>query len=62
MFGLGVGNAVWMAGLAAVMLVEKTVLHGRRLVMFVGGVILAWGALLLVHPLWLPTILAGGAS
>jgi len=30
MFSVGVGNAVWMLGLAAVMLVEKTAAAGRR--------------------------------
>jgi predicted metal-binding membrane protein len=61
MFGLGVGNVIWMAGLAGVMLLEKTALRGRQLVPVVGVVLMGWGALVLVHPAWLPTVLNGAA-
>ena len=57
MFGLGMGNVAWMAGLATVMFLEKTSPVGRHLRLVVGTVLLAWGALVLVHPAWLPTIL-----
>ena len=61
MFGLGVGNVFWMAGLAGVMLLEKATLRGRLLVPLVGAVLSAWGAVVLVHPIWLPTVLLGAA-
>jgi predicted metal-binding membrane protein len=61
MFGLGVGNVLWMAGLAGVMLLEKTSLYGHRLIPLVGAVMLAWGALVVAHPAWLPPLLAGAA-
>lgn len=58
MFGLGVGNVVWMAGLAGVMFLERTALGGHRLAPLVGAVLLTWGALVLAHPAWIPTALA----
>ena len=49
MFAVGVGSLAWMAGLTAVMLVEKTSRFGRRLVPVVGLVLVAWGALVLLR-------------
>jgi predicted metal-binding membrane protein len=59
MFGLGVGNVVWMASLGGVMFLEKTSSLARYLVPVVGLVLLAWGALELIHPVWLPSFLTG---
>ena len=61
MFGLGMGNVVWMAGLGGVMFLEKTPSLGNHLVPDVGTVMLLWGAVVLVHPAWLPAILMGAA-
>jgi predicted metal-binding membrane protein len=47
MFATGVGSLVWMLGLAAVMLAEKTSRAGRRLTRPVGAVLLAAGVGLL---------------
>ena len=57
MFGAGVANLIWMAPLALVMLVEKTARNGDRLSAPVGITLLALGALVLVHPAWLPSLL-----
>ena len=54
MFAAGVTNLVWMAGLAAVMAYEKTGRRGRQLTPVVGAALLAWAALVLAHPAWLP--------
>ena len=54
MFALGVGNIAWMAALAAVMIVEKSVPGGRRLAPVVGVVLLVMGVLTLAHLSWLP--------
>jgi predicted metal-binding membrane protein len=59
MFGLGVGNVVWMASLGGVMCLEKTASLARYVVPVVGLVLLAWGTLVLIHPGWLPTMLTG---
>ena len=59
MFAAGVTNLVWMAGLAAVMAYEKTGRWGRQLTPVVGAALLAWAALVLAHPAWLPHGLAG---
>lgn len=61
MFGLGVGNVLWMAGMAGVMVLEKTAPRGHHLVPVVGVVLIGWGAMVLVHPGWLPAILTGAA-
>jgi predicted metal-binding membrane protein len=50
MFAVGVGSLAWMAGLTGVMLLEKTSRFGRRLVPVVGGLLMAWGALVLLRP------------
>ena len=59
MFAAGVADLVWMAGLAAVMAYEKTGRRGRQLTPVVGAALLAWAALVLAHPAWLPHGLAG---
>jgi predicted metal-binding membrane protein len=53
-FAAGVANLWWMAVLAALMTYEKTGRHGRRVVPVAGATLLALGALLLMHPAWLP--------
>lgn len=57
MFATGVGSIAWMAGLTGVMVVEKAIPWGRRLAPIVGVLLLAWGALLLIQPPWIPGIL-----
>lgn len=59
MFGLGVGNIAWMAGLTGVMLIEKTSRRGNQLVPVVGTVLVVWGLLVLIQPGWLPVALQG---
>jgi predicted metal-binding membrane protein len=49
MFAVGVGSVVWMVGLTAVMLIEKTSRYGRRLVPIVGVAFLVWGGLVLLR-------------
>jgi len=53
MFGLGVGNLVWMTVLAGVMVVEKTFPGGQRLSPIIGIALLGLSALWLAHPVWL---------
>ena len=48
-----------MAALTALMVYEKTAQRGDRLVGVTGAVFLAWGALVLAHPAWLPEAFAG---
>jgi predicted metal-binding membrane protein len=57
MFGLGMGNVVWMAGLTDVMLLERVWWSGRNRVRLLGSSMVVWGALVLAHPMWLPAIL-----
>jgi predicted metal-binding membrane protein len=59
MFAAGVANLAWMAALSAVMVYEKVGRHGQRLRSVVGVVLIVWAALVLAHPAWLPTALAG---
>jgi predicted metal-binding membrane protein len=54
MFAVGVGSVVWMAALTGVMTIEKSTRWGRRLVPWVGTILLLWGGLVLAHPDWLP--------
>lgn len=54
MFALGIENLVWMAWLTGIMVIEKTMPAGRRLVPVVGVALVVWGALVLLHPAWLP--------
>jgi cytochrome c biogenesis protein CcdA len=62
MFAVGVGSLVGMAALTGVMVIEKTHPKGRRIASIVGIVLLAWGALVLLQPDWLPTPLLGAES
>jgi predicted metal-binding membrane protein len=49
MFAVGVGNLAWMAAIAGIMLMEKTSRIGRRLVPYVGGVLIATGVLVIAR-------------
>jgi predicted metal-binding membrane protein len=62
MFTAGLVSLLWMAALAAVMYYEKAGRHGPQLVPLIGVLLLAWGTLVLLHPAWLPHLLAGAAS
>ena len=57
MFAAGVSNLIWMAGLTALMLVERAVPGGARAVPIAGGALLAAAALVLADPAWLPPLL-----
>ena len=59
MFAAGVANLWWMAGLTALMVYEKTGTRGPRAVPVAGIALLAYAALVLVHPHWVPAILGG---
>jgi predicted metal-binding membrane protein len=59
MFAAGLANLAWMGLLTAVMVYEKVGRHGRRLAPVVGVALLAWAALVLVHPAWLPRPISG---
>ncbi|MDQ6855137.1 MAG: hypothetical protein M3046_15865 [Actinomycetota bacterium] len=48
-----------MGVLAAVMVYEKIGRRGTRLTPVVGVALLAWSALVLTHPTWLPNTLGG---
>jgi len=60
-FAAGVANLWWMAALTALMLYERTGAHGRRTLPVSGVVLLAWGALVLAQPTWLPPAFGGAA-
>jgi len=53
LFGVGVGSLAWMAALAGVMVVEKTLPGGRWLSPVVGIVLVLLAAVWLIHPAWL---------
>ena len=59
MFAAGVASLWWMAALTALMVYEKTASDGDRAVPFAGVALAAWGALVIVHPAWLPAALTG---
>jgi predicted metal-binding membrane protein len=59
MFAAGFANLAWMAVLAAVTAYEKIGRHGRKLTPVVGVALVAWGAVVLAHPAWLPHALGG---
>jgi len=61
MFAAGVANLPWMAVLTGVMFYEKAGQRGRAVTPYVGMALLAWAALVLVHPAWLPHAVAGVA-
>lgn len=60
MFAAGVANLLWMAALTALMVYEKTGPGGRRAVPVAGLFLIAFAALVLAHPAWLPAAVAGG--
>ena len=53
MFGIGIGSLVWMGTLTGVMVVEKALPGGRRIIPAVGVVLLLLAVLWLMHPAWL---------
>jgi predicted metal-binding membrane protein len=59
MFAAGLANLLWMAGLAAIMVYEKTGRYGRALVPVVGVVLLVWAGLVAAQPAWLPAWASG---
>jgi predicted metal-binding membrane protein len=60
MFVAGVASLTWMAGLTVLMVYEKTAARGNTAVPVAGIALLAWAAIVLVHPPWLPATLGGG--
>jgi predicted metal-binding membrane protein len=60
MFVAGVASLTWMAGLTVLMVYEKTAARGDTAVPVAGIALLAWAAIVLVHPPWLPATLGGG--
>ena len=59
-FAAGFASLWWMMALTALMTYEKTAPQGLRAVPVAGAVLLAWSALVLIHPVWLPPAFAGG--
>lgn len=57
MFAVGMGNLTWMVALTGIMVMEKVTRYGNRMAVPVGTVLIGWGALVLLHPGWLPDIL-----
>jgi predicted metal-binding membrane protein len=55
-FAAGVSNLAWMAAFTAVMVFEKTGPGGDRGAVPVGVALLSFGAMVLVHPAWLPPL------
>jgi predicted metal-binding membrane protein len=51
LFVLGVMNLLWVAGLAVLVLAEKTLPAGRWVTRTSGAALLAWGALVLLRSL-----------
>jgi predicted metal-binding membrane protein len=49
MFAVGVGSLAWMTAITGVMVVEKTMPSGRKLVPWVGAALVVWGALVLLR-------------
>lgn len=58
-FAAGFANLWWMAALTALMAYEKIGAHGKTIVPAVGLALLAWAALIVAHPSWLPRFLSG---
>jgi predicted metal-binding membrane protein len=54
MVAVGVSNLIWMAFLAGIMLTERTLPGGDRIVRPLGATLIAVGVLVLVQPAWLP--------
>jgi predicted metal-binding membrane protein len=61
MFAAGFASLAWMAALAALMFYEKAGRHGAAIVRPAGVVLLAWAALVLAHPGWLPAPFSGAS-
>ncbi len=61
-FGAGVANLWWMAGLGALMFYEKAGRNGDRIVPAAGLALLTLAALALAHPPWLPNLFGGGRA
>jgi predicted metal-binding membrane protein len=61
MFAAGVANLWWMAALGALMFYEKAGRFGDRITPVAGATLIALGALVLVHPAWLPAVFGGSA-
>jgi predicted metal-binding membrane protein len=59
MFVAGVANLICMGALTALMVYEKTGTRGPKAVPTAGIALLAWAAVMLVHPHWLPATLGG---
>jgi predicted metal-binding membrane protein len=59
MFAAGVASLWWMAALTALMVYEKTAAGGERVVPVAGLLLVAWGAIVIAHPAWLPGAIAG---
>jgi predicted metal-binding membrane protein len=56
MFGVGIGNPGWMAGLTVVMFAETIVpgeIASRRICQVVGVALFALAGVWLAHPIWL---------
>jgi predicted metal-binding membrane protein len=60
MFVAGVASLLWMAALTALMVYEKTGPGGQRVVQVAGLFLIAYAAVVLAHPAWLPAAVAGG--
>jgi predicted metal-binding membrane protein len=58
-FAAGFASLWWMAAITALMVYEKVARHGRTAVPIAGTVLLLWGALVFMHPSWLPAALSG---
>ncbi|MBV9388913.1 MAG: DUF2182 domain-containing protein [Chroococcidiopsidaceae cyanobacterium CP_BM_ER_R8_30] len=52
MFAVGISHLTWMIVLTGVMAVEKTARWGRILVPLVGGGLIVWGMITLLHPVF----------
>ena len=61
MFAAGVANLWWMAALGALMFYEKAGRFGDRVTPVAGAALIALGALVLLHPVWLPGVFGGSA-
>ena len=60
MFVAGVADLIFMGALTVLMVYEKTATRGAKGVPTAGIALLAWAAVVLVHPHWLPATLGGG--
>jgi predicted metal-binding membrane protein len=60
MFVTGVANLICMGALTVLMVYEKTATRGAKAVPTAGIALLAWAAVMVVQPHWLPATLGGG--